>query len=419
MRRFLIATLLGLGLSGGALAQATNWPPGYQAARLSAPAVALMETPPDVAAWATAAPSAGSGAYRGGVQALATAGCGRAGMFLAPILATPDSPLIAPACARLAKAVHETVMEAPGQGTPRLEDLMRDLGLNWSGYPADLKGRPEAEIIFYRLGVYEDVLRQYSARTGNLPRHLAAELDGLRQQLGAVGTVAAPGATASGPPSASASLSAAELAALSPIDRVFLRNNCRATEDALWQEIKDQYSIGDARTQLLIWSRSPNFNDNYEVLSRDPFEYRWKTGLCADSATVAAAVGTEADPVRADARRQAQALASQQCDSGRGYFPEEALHIRDLDGDGQMDLLLDEMDMICGDGTERSVNCGRLVCVFHIYLWRGTGLQLVKTGWNRLGSIGPGTPPRITLHSHDGGQGAIMWDGRDFTPVGQ
>ncbi|MGD9862729.1 MAG: hypothetical protein AB7S99_05925 [Pseudodonghicola sp.] len=303
-------------------------PPGYQAARLSAPAAAQMETPPDVAAWAAAAPSVGSGGYRGGVQALATAGCGRAGMFLAPVLATPDSPLIAPACARLAEAVHEIGMEAPGQGAPRLEDLMRDLGLSWSGYPADLKGRPEAEIIFYRLGVYEDVLRQYSARTGNMPRHLVAERDGLRRQLGAVGTVAAPGATAAATP------------------------------------------------------------------------------------------GTEADPVRADARRQAQGLASQQCDSGRGYFPEETLHIRDLDGDGQMDLLLDEMDLICGDGTERSINCGRLVCVFRIYLWRGTGLQLVKTGWNRLGSIGPGTPPRITLHSHGGGQGVVMWDGHDFTPVG-
>lgn len=68
-----------------------------------------------------------------------------------------------------------------------------------------------------------------------------------------------------------------------PIDTTFIRGNCVATENDIYTAIEQQYGPGNGQAMIRIWSTSPTFSDNYTVISRTPFTYRWKTGPCAPS----------------------------------------------------------------------------------------------------------------------------------------
>lgn len=68
----------------------------------------------------------------------------------------------------------------------------------------------------------------------------------------------------------------------SEIDNVFASNNCTATEQQLYDAI---YAItgyiSDAQATVLSWSQDPQFGSKYDVISTNPYTYRWKSGVCA------------------------------------------------------------------------------------------------------------------------------------------
>ncbi len=65
------------------------------------------------------------------------------------------------------------------------------------------------------------------------------------------------------------------------IDKVFVDNGCIATEQQLFDAIKKTTgSYLDAQPTVLSWSNDRNFNQKYDVISRDPYTYRWKAGPC-------------------------------------------------------------------------------------------------------------------------------------------
>lgn len=67
------------------------------------------------------------------------------------------------------------------------------------------------------------------------------------------------------------------------IDSVFASNNCIATEQQLYDAIyaKTGY-ISDAQATVLSWGQDAQFIAKYDVISTNPYTYRWKSGICAN-----------------------------------------------------------------------------------------------------------------------------------------
>lgn len=65
------------------------------------------------------------------------------------------------------------------------------------------------------------------------------------------------------------------------IDAAFVVGDCVATESEIYAAIEAHLGPGNARIALPIWANAPDFRDNYAVISRDPFTYRWISGPCA------------------------------------------------------------------------------------------------------------------------------------------
>ena len=205
-----------------------------------------------------------------------------------------------------------------------------------------------------------------------------------------------------------------------PIDRTFLQNNCVATESDLYTAVERQYGPGNGQPVMRIWSTSPTFDQNYEVIARDPFTYRWTSGPCADQAAAPAvqqtpSAGAQTPPGFVDqGSARVQAMLTDACQSRGGELDHAGMRVTDLDGDGTVDLLFDEGFVTCKGAQSRSINCGMQVCSMHVFLWRDGGLRRAGLWLNGFGGLTDDTPPGIEIISHGGATGVMRWNGQGF-----
>lgn len=201
------------------------------------------------------------------------------------------------------------------------------------------------------------------------------------------------------------------------LDLMFQRQGCTATETQVYDTLRDGQSIGDGQVRMLNWSKSPTWNENYEIVSRDPFIYRMKSGPCAQA--------PKAEPVRPatyteKATEKVQAMLTRACQSRGGQLEQAGLITEDLSGDGIADLLLDEGYITCNGTTpqhRRSISCGTQVCEMHIFLWQNNAFTQVANWQNGFGGLVEGTPPGIKIISHGGQTGIHAWNGQGFSPM--
>jgi len=62
------------------------------------------------------------------------------------------------------------------------------------------------------------------------------------------------------------------------IRATFEKNNCVATETQLFEAIAADSDMWAANQAIVSWSNAPDFERNYEVINREPFTYKLKTG---------------------------------------------------------------------------------------------------------------------------------------------
>ena len=202
------------------------------------------------------------------------------------------------------------------------------------------------------------------------------------------------------------------------IDRIFLDNGCVATEDQLFSAIAAEYSISDAQAQILNWSQSPGFSQDYDVLSRDPFTYRWRSPLCTAGTTPQDSPEAIGDAFNAALQTEVQKIIIAACQGRGGQLPPAGIRIADLDSDGAADLIVDEAWISCdpsSTGTSHSASCSTHVCQAHFLMWRTDALQLVQTHPNRIGNLLAGDPIGIPVVNPDGSSGLLRWDGAGFS----
>lgn len=139
--------------------------------------------------------------------------------------------------------------------------------------------------------------------------------------------------------------------------------------------------------------------------------------LFAIAAMLAAIVPHDAAAQSSNAARylQGEAIADA-CRGGAGSLDPRGLIERDLDGDGEVDLVISHEWIECMTGGQfsRSFHCGMQVCTVLIYLRRGQLLQLTDEFLGGGVEVGPGQVPEITGFAHGGGTWSIRWNGREF-----
>ena len=132
---------------------------------------------------------------------------------------------------------------------------------------------------------------------------------------------------------------------------------------------------------------------------------------------LAAVVPQDAAAQSSNAARYLQGEAiAEACGGGTGSLDPKGLIERDLDGDGEVDLVISHEWIECTSGGQfgRSLNCGMQVCTVLIYLRRGQLLQLTDEFLGGGVEVGPGQIPEITGFAHGGGTWSIRWNGREF-----
>ncbi|ETX13296.1 hypothetical protein OCH239_12370 [Roseivivax halodurans JCM 10272] len=196
------------------------------------------------------------------------------------------------------------------------------------------------------------------------------------------------------------------------IAQTFLRQNCVATESELFEAVRQRWgSIGDAHAALRIWGETPGFSDDYEILSRDPFTYRWTAGPCANSLQ-RAATEPPASPQGARDQRVAEAI-DRACWRDDGGTMDRGIYTPDLDGDGRDDLVLDHAGIACSQGYLPQT-CGAQVCETQIFFGFNGGYREGHTMLNSVTEVVPGTPPGLRIIGHGGTEGVVRWNGREF-----
>lgn len=196
------------------------------------------------------------------------------------------------------------------------------------------------------------------------------------------------------------------------IAQTFIRQNCVATESELYEAVMQRWgSISGAQAALRIWSEAPNFREEYDVLSRDPFTYRWKAGPCAGSGQGAA---TEPSTSLQGARDQLIAEAiSYACWRGDSGTMDRGIYTPDLNGDGRDDLVLDHAGIACSQGYLPQT-CGTQICETRIFFGSEGGFREAHTMQNSVTEVTPGTPPGLRIIGRGGTQGVLRWNGHEF-----
>lgn len=62
------------------------------------------------------------------------------------------------------------------------------------------------------------------------------------------------------------------------------------------------------------------------------------------------------------------------------------------------------------------ISCGVRVSTSGVFFWKAGRFVLVAEMLNSLGSVQPGLPPGLTVFSHGGRSGVVVWNGRLFVP---
>lgn len=102
------------------------------------------------------------------------------------------------------------------------------------------------------------------------------------------------------------------------------------------------------------------------------------------------------------------------CEKRDGSIEPSSVIERDLDGDGQADLIIHHHGIECSGGG-RSIFCGAQACSFHVYVRRGAlltpagefmGVETITVEGARI--------PTIRTFAHGGKPVALRWNGREF-----
>ena len=196
------------------------------------------------------------------------------------------------------------------------------------------------------------------------------------------------------------------------IRATFEKNNCVATETQLFEAISAGSDIWAANQAIVSWSSAPDFKSNYEIIDREPFTYRLKTGaVCGDTAAPANA----GMPLSKAAQWLVDDAILHACQDRGGTMDPQGVTVRDLDNDGKDDLILMHEWISCRGPSEMPITCGAKVCTGAIYLRRGNLLKEIGS-FNGGGlSVGNGTPPVIEFHDHVLKTVRLGWDGRRFS----
>ncbi|MDO6591490.1 MULTISPECIES: hypothetical protein [Rhodobacterales] len=99
--------------------------------------------------------------------------------------------------------------------------------------------------------------------------------------------------------------------------------------------------------------------------------------------------------------------------NGTGQIDSQAYVIRDFDGDGRDDFLLQHSGITCDNGGE-STHCGTQVCSTRIFLRRGDVTPKFGDYLGELLEVSPDVVPTISLYLHGGDTAQIQWAGNGF-----
>lgn len=102
------------------------------------------------------------------------------------------------------------------------------------------------------------------------------------------------------------------------------------------------------------------------------------------------------------------------CESHKGTIEPSGIIERDLDGDGEPDLIIAADALRCSGQNSRSLNCGMQICSVTFYLRRGPLLRKVHDMLGAGVSVGPGRVPKVFMYAHGGSRGSVRWNGRGF-----
>ncbi|WP_331822011.1 hypothetical protein [Aurantimonas sp. A2-1-M11] len=103
------------------------------------------------------------------------------------------------------------------------------------------------------------------------------------------------------------------------------------------------------------------------------------------------------------------------CEGEQGTIDPAGVMERDLDGDGNSDLVLAHDAIYCSNSQfGRSSFCGMQVCSVNLYVRRDGLLKKVGEVLGGGVTIGEGRIPAISMHAHGGQQTSVKWDGKSF-----
>jgi hypothetical protein len=191
---------------------------------------------------------------------------------------------------------------------------------------------------------------------------------------------------------------------------------CTVTEDALGAFFAQQYGgLGMASNNAVIAvSNAPTT----EVISRDPIIYRLRDpDLCTALGSNSDTLATEATEIATAIRLLRDEAISEGCEGRPGSISDNAVFLRDLDADGNDDLILSHDGIVCAGRPQRSGFCGAQVCTLVFFLRRGDSLQLAGEDLALLDGIDNSSPPVITLYRHGGVRAQVQWNGTQFVDL--
>ncbi|MDV4169280.1 hypothetical protein [Rhodovulum sp. FJ3] len=102
------------------------------------------------------------------------------------------------------------------------------------------------------------------------------------------------------------------------------------------------------------------------------------------------------------------------CMGAGGEMSEASTYVKDLDGDGAQDLILDHGGVKCTNG--RNISCGAQVCTTEFFLQRDGTLAKEVEILGTITDLSNDPIPLISIWGHGGNQGEIRWNGRAFQP---
>ncbi|HIE30549.1 TPA: hypothetical protein EYP66_25100 [Candidatus Poribacteria bacterium] len=192
---------------------------------------------------------------------------------------------------------------------------------------------------------------------------------------------------------------------------VFEVNQCVATEDQLADAISSRSDARTANIVIVNWGKTPIFLQNYQVISRDPYTYRFiGSEICGASGSES----TLTIQLSKAARWLVDQAINEGCDGRGGQMSPDGIFVRDLDGDGQDDLVLMHDGIRCEGTPEISNLCGAKVCEGVVFLRRGGLLDRANSFMGTGLKIGSGRNPTISFLQHDLSEFSFGWDGQNF-----